>query len=325
MTTAREAQGNGPGHGLVGVRERVKIYGGEMTAGAVTGGGFILSTRLPLSGTGHEIRVLVADDQPWCAPAFACSSPTKPDIEVVAEARNGLEAVDEGGPLRPDRRSDGHPHARARRPRGDPADPRRRQPRSGPHPHDIRPRRVRLRSTHAGASGFVLKDDPPEQLLAAIRTVAVGDALLSPAVTRRVIRQFARIPTDASQELDELTARELEVFRLIARGLSNAEIGESSSSATPRSRHTSRTSSRSSTSATASKQSCSHTRPGSSKRTRGNQVLATSARPADVSLPFAGPPLQVGRHARTFWLRDDSLRMADPYPRCNPNVSSQKG
>jgi DNA-binding NarL/FixJ family response regulator len=77
-----------------------------------------------------------------------------------------------------------------------------------------------------GASGFVLKDDPPEQLIAAVRTVAAGDALLSPTVTRRVIRQFARLnhrlPPPAVQTL---TVRELEVFKLITQGLSNAEIG----------------------------------------------------------------------------------------------------
>ena len=79
----------------------------------------------------------------------------------------------------------------------------------------------------AGASGFVLKDDPPEQLIAAIHTVAAGNALLSPAVTKRVIRQFARIPrAERPAALEELTAREQEVFRLIAGGLSNAEIGE---------------------------------------------------------------------------------------------------
>jgi DNA-binding NarL/FixJ family response regulator len=78
----------------------------------------------------------------------------------------------------------------------------------------------------AGASGFVLKDDPPEQLLAAIRTVAAGDALLSPAITKRVIRQFARIPRPTPPDgLRDLTMREHEVFRLIALGLSNAEIG----------------------------------------------------------------------------------------------------
>jgi DNA-binding NarL/FixJ family response regulator len=79
----------------------------------------------------------------------------------------------------------------------------------------------------AGASGFVLKDDPPEQLIAAIRTVAAGDALLSPAVTKRVIGQFARLQRpEPPKGLDELTAREVEVFRLIADGRSNAEIAQ---------------------------------------------------------------------------------------------------
>jgi DNA-binding NarL/FixJ family response regulator len=79
----------------------------------------------------------------------------------------------------------------------------------------------------AGASGFVLKDDPPEQLLAAVRVVAGGDALLSPTVTKHVIRQFTRTPRRAPPKaLDDLSEREHEVFRLIARGLSNAEIGK---------------------------------------------------------------------------------------------------
>ena len=78
----------------------------------------------------------------------------------------------------------------------------------------------------AGASGFVLKDDPPEQLLAAVRTVAEGNALLSPAVTRQVIRRFTgRERRERPRTLDQLTSRELEVFRLVTEGLSNAEIG----------------------------------------------------------------------------------------------------
>jgi DNA-binding NarL/FixJ family response regulator len=79
----------------------------------------------------------------------------------------------------------------------------------------------------AGASGFVLKDDPPEQLLSAIRIVAGGEALLSPAITKRVIEKFTGISKrQPPRALADLTDRELEVLRLIARGLSNAEIGE---------------------------------------------------------------------------------------------------
>jgi DNA-binding NarL/FixJ family response regulator len=79
----------------------------------------------------------------------------------------------------------------------------------------------------AGASGFVLKDDPPEQLIAAIRTVASGDALLSPAVTRRVISRFVRTPRPKpATALSTLTPREAEIFELVVRGLSNAEIGQ---------------------------------------------------------------------------------------------------
>ena len=79
----------------------------------------------------------------------------------------------------------------------------------------------------AGASGFVLKDDPPDQLLAAIRIVARGEALLSPSITKRVIEKFTHISQPKPpQELADLTERELDVFRLIARGLSNAEIGQ---------------------------------------------------------------------------------------------------
>jgi len=85
-----------------------------------------------------------------------------------------------------------------------------------------------LGALRAGASGFLLKDTPPEQHVEAIHVVAGGDALLSPVVTRRVIAEFVRRPPATARPpapgLDELTARELEILRLIARGLSNAEI-----------------------------------------------------------------------------------------------------
>jgi DNA-binding NarL/FixJ family response regulator len=79
----------------------------------------------------------------------------------------------------------------------------------------------------AGASGFMLKNSPPDQLAAAIRTVAAGEALLAPTVTRRLIEEFVRRPrvgAGEESELSDLTERELEVLKLIARGLSNAEI-----------------------------------------------------------------------------------------------------
>jgi DNA-binding NarL/FixJ family response regulator len=173
------------------------------------------------------IRVLVADDQSMVRAGFRVLLAGEKDIEVVAEAGNGLEAVDKAARYHPsvvlmDIRMpelDGLEATRRILAVDDTA-------------------RILILTTfdldeyvyealRIGASGFVLKDDPPEQLLAAIRTVAGGDALLSPAITRRVIEQFARIPRPTpAPQLAELTDRELDVFRLIARGLSNAEIGE---------------------------------------------------------------------------------------------------
>jgi DNA-binding NarL/FixJ family response regulator len=172
------------------------------------------------------IRVLVADDQSMVRAGFRMLLAGEPDIDVVAEASNGLEAVAKAARYQPtvvlmDIRMpelDGLQATRRILAADDAA-------------------RILILTTfdldeyvyealRAGASGFVLKDDPPEQLLAAVRTVAGGEALLSPAITKRVISQFTRISRLAPPaRLDELTERELGVFRLITRGLTNAEIG----------------------------------------------------------------------------------------------------
>ncbi len=173
-----------------------------------------------------SVRVLVADDQSMVRAGFRMLLAGEPDIEVVAEASNGLEAVEKAARFRPtvvlmDIRMpelDGLQATRRILAADDTA-------------------RILILTTfdldeyvyealRAGASGFVLKDDPPEQLLAAVRIVAGGEALLSPGITKRVIKQFTRIPRPAPpRQLDDLSERELDVFRLVVRGLSNAEIG----------------------------------------------------------------------------------------------------
>jgi DNA-binding NarL/FixJ family response regulator len=173
------------------------------------------------------IRVLVADDQSMVRAGFRMLLGGEEDIEVVAEASNGLEAVDKAARFGPT-----VVLMDIRMPELDGLEATRRILAA-----DAAARVLILttfdldeyvyEALQAGASGFVLKDDPPEQLIAAIHTVAAGDALLSPAITKRVIRQFTRIPRhEPSKELEELTRRELEILRLIAGGLSNAEIGQ---------------------------------------------------------------------------------------------------
>jgi DNA-binding NarL/FixJ family response regulator len=173
-----------------------------------------------------NIRVLLADDQTLVRSGFRMILRGEPGIEVVGEAADGAEAITLARELDPD-----VVLMDVRMPIMDGIEATRRIMDIG----DQAPRVLVLttfdldeyvyEALRAGASGFVLKDEPPEQLLAAIRTVAGGDALLSPAVTRRVIAQFTRIPRPTPpKELDELSERERDVFRLIARGLSNGEI-----------------------------------------------------------------------------------------------------
>ena len=174
-----------------------------------------------------RIRVLVADDQSMVRAGFRMLLSGEDDIEVVAEASNGLEAVDKAARF--------HPNVvlmDIRMPELDGLEATRRILAADDAARILILTTFDLdeyiyEALRAGASGFVLKDDPAEQLIAAIRTVAAGDALLSPTITKRVINEFTRLPRATPPSgIDELTARELEVFRLIAAGLSNAEIGQ---------------------------------------------------------------------------------------------------
>ena len=173
------------------------------------------------------IKVLVADDQSMVRAGFRMLLAQEPDIEVVGEASNGLEAIDKATRFGPSVIL-----MDIRMPELDGLEATRRILASDDPPRILVLTTFDLdeyvyEALRAGASGFVLKDDPPEQLIAAVRTVASGDALLSPAITKRVISEFARMPRPAPpKELDDLSGREREVFRLIALGLSNAQIGQ---------------------------------------------------------------------------------------------------
>lgn len=169
---------------------------------------------------------MIVDDQVMVRAGLRMLLDEEPDIEVVAAAGNGIEAIAQAARHRPDvvlmdirmPELDGLEATR----RILAADETAKVLILTTFNHDDHV----YEALRAGASGFVLKDQPPEQLIAAVRTVAAGDALLSPAVTRSVIAHFTqnrREPPPSA--IETLTFREMDVFRLIAAGLSNAEIG----------------------------------------------------------------------------------------------------
>ena len=174
-----------------------------------------------------SVRIVVADDQPLVRVGLRKILEVRKDFEVVGEAADGAEAVEVVRRLEPD-----IVLMDIRMPVLDGLEATRRIMRDG---HSAR---VLVLTTfgrneyvyealRAGASGFLLKDAPPEELLAAVDVVSHGDALLAPAVTRAVIEEFVRHPPSLEKppsRIDRLTTREEEVLRLLTRGLSNAEI-----------------------------------------------------------------------------------------------------
>jgi DNA-binding NarL/FixJ family response regulator len=184
--------------------------------------------------TTPTLRILIADDQALVRAGFRMILEAQPDLEVVAEAADGESAIRLAERMRPDvilmdvrmPGLDGLAATRRLAAASDGASA---------------PSRIIVLTTfdldeyvyaalQAGATGFLLKDVTPEQLVAAVRTVSVGDALLAPSITRRLVERYAgsaqpvAFPGDADAKLAALTAREREVFGLVARGMSNAEI-----------------------------------------------------------------------------------------------------
>jgi DNA-binding NarL/FixJ family response regulator len=171
------------------------------------------------------IRVLLVDDQALVRAGFRMILRAEPEIEVVGEAGHGLEAIELAGALEPD-----VVLMDLRMPELDGIEATRRIVDGSDGPRVLVLTTFDLdeyvyEALRAGASGFLLKDAPEEQLVAGIKVVADGGSLFAPAVTKRLIERFAgAAPSQAADVLSGLTPRELEVLRLVARGLANAEI-----------------------------------------------------------------------------------------------------
>jgi DNA-binding NarL/FixJ family response regulator len=176
-----------------------------------------------------SVRVLIADDQALVRAGFKMILEAEPEIQVIGEAEDGVEAVEMIKRLKPDVAL-----MDIRMPRLNGLEATRQIVNGG----GDTPTRVLMLTTfdlneyvyealRAGASGFLLKDVPAEQLINGILVVARGEALLAPSITRRLIEEFAKnqpVERATPKEVEELTAREMEVFKLIARGMSNAEV-----------------------------------------------------------------------------------------------------
>jgi DNA-binding NarL/FixJ family response regulator len=174
--------------------------------------------------------VLIADDQTLVRDGFRMILAEQEDIEVVGEAADGIEAVACARELRPD-----VVLMDVRMPGRDGLDATRDLLRELPETHVLILTTFDLNeyvyeAMRVGASGFLLKDVPRRQLIDGVRTVAAGDALLAPAITRRLIEQFVKRPPASVRplpaKLETLTSRELQVFELVAHGRSNAEIAD---------------------------------------------------------------------------------------------------
>jgi DNA-binding NarL/FixJ family response regulator len=261
------------------------------------------------------MRVLLADDQELFREGVRLILETADDFSVVGEAADGFEAVRQARLLEPDVLL-----MDIRMPRLDGLEARRILA-------ECSQARVIVLTTFdldeyvyaamkAGASGFLLKDLRRDQLIGAIRTAAAGDALLAPAVTRRLVERFCGEPPPADglpESMAELTARELEVLKLVARGLSNRQIGEALFLSEATVKPTSRTSTPSSACATASKPSYLPTRPGSStpgtrRPVSGTLQPATAhvgrcAAPRSLPLPRAPASLLASRRRVTAFSR----------------------